>query len=35
MIVDSISTSAEGKWYEVRVGARERAWIKADEIEKI
>lgn len=35
MIVDSISTSAEGKWYEVRVGARDRAWIKADEIEKI
>lgn len=35
LIVDSISTAAEGKWYEVRVGARDRAWIKADDIEKI
>lgn len=34
-IVDSVDTSAEGKWYEVRVGTGERAWIKADEIEKI
>lgn len=35
LIVDSISTATEGKWYEVRVGARDRAWIKAEEIEKI
>lgn len=35
LIVDSISTAAEGKWYEVRVGARDRAWIKAEDIEKI
>lgn len=34
-IVDSISTQAEGKWYEVKVGQRERAWIKADETERI
>jgi len=33
-IVDSISSSTEGKWYEVKVG-NERAWIKADEIERI
>ena len=34
-IVDSISTQAEGKWYEVKVGQRERAWIKAEEAERI
>ena len=35
LVLDSINTAAEGKWYEVRVGARERAWIKASEVEKI
>lgn len=35
VIVDSISTATEGKWYEVRVGAKERAWIKASEVERI
>lgn len=34
-IVDSISTSADGKWYEVKVGGRERAWIKASDTERI
>lgn len=34
-IVDSISTTADGKWYEVKVGGRERAWIKASETERI
>ena len=34
-IVDSISTQAEGKWYEVKVGQRERAWIKAEDTERI
>lgn len=34
-IVDSISTAADGKWYEVKVGGRERAWIKASETERI
>lgn len=35
VIVDSIATKSEGKWYEVRVGAKERAWIKASEVERI
>ena len=35
VIVDSIATPAEGKWYEVRVGAKERAWIKAADVERI
>lgn len=34
-IVDSIATPGEGKWYEVKVGGRERAWIKASETERI
>lgn len=34
-IVDSISTAADGTWYEVKVGGRERAWIKASEAERI
>lgn len=34
-IVDSISTPAEGKWYEVMVGHGERAWIKSTEVERI
>lgn len=34
-IVDSVSTSADGKWYEVRIGANDRAWIKASEVERI
>ena len=34
-IVDSVAGSADGKWYEVRVGAGERAWIKASEVERI
>jgi len=34
-IVDSISSSADGKWYEVRVGQNERAWIKASDVERI
>lgn len=34
-IVDSISSSAEGKWYEVIVGADNRAWIKASDVERI
>lgn len=35
LIVDSISSSAEGKWYEVKVGARDRAWIKASDLQRI
>ena len=34
-IVDSISGSSGEKWYEVKVGGRERAWIKASETERI
>ena len=34
-IVDSVSDGNEGKWYEVKVGHGERAWIKASEIERI
>lgn len=34
-IVDSVSTTSEGKWFEVRVGTGERAWIKADDVEII
>lgn len=34
-IVDSISSSADGKWFEVRVGQNERAWIKAADVERI
>lgn len=34
-IVDSISGQGEGKWYEVKVGRGERAWIKASEVERI
>lgn len=34
-IIDSISSQGEGLWYEVMVGHGERAWVKADEIERI
>lgn len=34
-IVDSVQTSGEGKWYEVLVAGRERAWIKAADVERI
>lgn len=34
-IVDSVSSAADGRWYEVRVGQNERAWIKASDIERI
>lgn len=34
-IVDSVSTAGEGKWYEVLVAGRERAWIKASDLERI
>jgi fatty acid-binding protein DegV len=34
-IIDSIATSADGKWYEVRVGSTERAWIKSGDVERI
>lgn len=34
-IVDSISTAADGKWYEVLVGSNDRAWIKAADVERI
>lgn len=34
-IVDSIMNPGEGLWYEVKVGARERAWIKAADLERI
>ncbi len=34
-IVDSVSSPGEGKWYEVKVGHGERAWIKASEVERI
>lgn len=34
-IVDSVAGSSEGKWYEVKVGHGERAWIKASEVERI
>ncbi len=34
-VVDSVATSADGKWYEVKVGQRERAWIKASDVERI
>ncbi|MDE6628520.1 MAG: tetratricopeptide repeat protein [Muribaculaceae bacterium] len=34
-IVDSVSTPGEGKWYEVRVAGRDRAWVKASEVERI
>ena len=32
---DSVSGTAEGVWYEVKVGHGERAWIKAAEVERI
>lgn len=35
LIIDSIATKAGGKWYEVKVGSRNRAWIKASEVERI
>lgn len=35
LIIDSIATGNDDKWYEVRVGARDRAWIKALEVERI
>lgn len=34
-VVDSVSGTAEGKWYEVKVGHGERAWIKASDVERI
>ena len=34
-IVDSIGGTAEGAWYEVKVGHGERAWIKATDVERI
>lgn len=34
-IVDSVSSAADGKWYEVIVGSNKRAWIKASEVERI
>lgn len=34
-VVDSVSTPGEGKWYEVKVGHGDRAWIKASEVERI
>ena len=34
-IVDSIGVTAEGAWYEVKVGHGERAWIKATDVERI
>ena len=34
-IIDSISNPGDGLWYEVLVGRGERAWIKADEVERI
>lgn len=34
-IVDSVSTNADGKWFEVKVGAGDRAWIKASDVERI
>lgn len=34
-LIDSISNPGEGTWYEVRVGGRERAWVKASEVERI
>ncbi|MBD5226066.1 MAG: tetratricopeptide repeat protein [Bacteroidales bacterium] len=34
-VVDSVSSPGEGKWYEVKVGHGDRAWIKASEIERI
>lgn len=34
-IVDSVATPGEGTWYEVAVGAGDRAWIKASDVEKI
>lgn len=34
-IVDSVAGNDEGRWYEVRVGHGERAWIKASEVERI
>ncbi len=33
-IVDSVSGTADGAWYEVKVG-HERAWIKASDVERI
>lgn len=34
-VVDSVATAAEGKWYEVKVAGRDRAWIKAADVERI
>ncbi len=34
-IVDSVATTSDGKWYEVKVGTGDRAWIKASEVERI
>lgn len=34
-IVDSVTTGGEGKWYEVLVAGRERAWVKAADVERI
>lgn len=34
-VVDSVSGTADGKWYEVKVGHGERAWIKASDVERI
>lgn len=34
-IIDSISNPGEGIWYEVLVGRGERAWVKAEDVERI
>lgn len=34
-IIDSISNPGEGMWYEVMVGRGERAWVKAEDVERI
>lgn len=34
-IIDSIANPGEGLWYEVLVGHRERAWVKASDVERI
>lgn len=34
-IIDSIPGQGDGMWYEVMVGHGERAWVKADEVERI
>lgn len=34
-IVDSVAGTSEGKWYEVKVGNRDRAWVKAADLVRI